>query len=207
MRAVVSIASRLKQAQRPLQQDLAILYRTLIHGLEPLPIVRELIPEEVLYEEAELYVHAGTVPKSIEETIRADGGRSDAWRIVLELLNNWLIACPARLYFTYTDDRLADGQRRPYRVDFAMSFIAGDQRGCFPALVFQLLSEIRGGPADFMLRCTHCEDSFTPRTNEKFCPACRAERWPQRYASKHYYAEKRDKILQKRKRKRQAAKK
>jgi len=205
MRAAVGVASRLKQAQRPLRQDVEMLKKMLIFELEPVPAVLALSPDGKLDKGAEFYLRDGPVLEQVEGT-SIDAGRSEAWGLVLELLNKWLIACPTRLFFTYADDRPFDGKRRPYRVDFSMSFIAGDQRGCFPALVFQLISEVRGGRAGFMVRCTNCEDSFTPRANEKFCPACRAEGWPQRYASRHYYANKRDEILGKRKRKRRATK-
>ena len=129
--------------------------------------------------------------------------RSNAWAFILELLNKWLISCPARVYFTFTDSR---------PVDFTMSFIAGDQRGCFPALIFELVGRIRATKGKWMVNCSHCKVLVSPRREPQenrrvFCPACRAEGWPVRYANRDHYIEKREEILASRRRKRRATKK
>lgn len=201
MRAALNVATRLKQAERPSRQDLQVLYRALNHGLNPTPLLRQLLSEQELDEDTELHGRDGDLLRRIEGT-RADSARSRAWALVLELLNKWLIACPARLYFTFTDTR---------PVDFSMSFIAGDERGCFPALVFQLAGRIRGEAASLMVRCFHCGDSFSPRNEppegkRSFCVTCRAQGWPKYYAARDHYARSSKEILERRKRRRREAK-
>jgi hypothetical protein len=201
MRAALNVAEHLKRAARPQRRDLALLNKFLVHGVNPLPIIRHIFPEHDLAKEAELYGRDGDVLASVEEA-RADGLRSRAWELVLELLNEWLVACPMRIYFTYTDSR---------PVDFSMSFIAGDQRGCFPALVFELIERIRSVQGNWMVRCTHCKVLVSPRREPReggrvFCPSCRTGGWPVRYANRDHYARNSKQILDSRRRKRRTNK-
>jgi hypothetical protein len=188
MRAAVDTASRLKVAERPARADLVVLRRCLLHGISPNPKIEGIVKGSV------------DIWAPPEGEGRVDASRARAWTLVLELLNKWLQACPMRLHFTFTD-------AVPHRVDFSMSFIASDQRGCFPALVFELAGRVRGVDDRFMVRCAHCDDPFVPRREPSegqraFCPACRREGWPTKYALRNYYANHRVKILRRRKLKR-----
>jgi hypothetical protein len=201
MRACLKVSTSLQKARRPNAKDLGVINKILIHELEPLPITRQLLPEEQLAEEAAQYGGDGPVLPEVFGS-RVDGFRSRAWELVFHLINEWLIACPVRLYFTYTDSR---------PVDFSMSFIAGDQRGCFPALVFELVGRIRAAKGNWMVNCAHCPHLVSPRREPRpgqrvFCDQCRAEGWPLRYALRDYYARKRKKILAQRKRERRGRK-
>jgi hypothetical protein len=199
MRACVNVATSLQRARRPRVKDLGLIYSVLHHGLEPLPITEQMLPQGELAEEATRDADDGAVLAEVADA-RVDGFRSQAWIVVLELLNNWLIACPARLYFRFTDSR---------PVDFSMSFVAGDQRGCFPALVFELIGRIRATKGKWMVNCAHCGMLASPRReptgNRVFCEVCRAEGWPMRYANRDQYARNSRKILAGRKRRRRAA--
>jgi hypothetical protein len=128
MCACLEVSTTLQHARGPNPKNLEVIYKTLLHELETLPITEQLLPEAKLAEEAAQYGADGDLLSEIPGA-RVDGLRSRAWAIVFELVNEWLVACPVRLYFTFTDSR---------PVDFSMSFIAGDQRGCFPTLVFEL---------------------------------------------------------------------
>jgi hypothetical protein len=197
MRACLEVSTSLQKARRPNPKDLGVIYRTLIHELNPLPITEQILPDAQLAGVAARYATDGALLQEVSGA-RADGFRSRAWTFVFELINKWLIACPVRLYFTYTDSR---------PVDFSMSFIAGDQRGCFPALVFELVGRIRAVKGKWMVNCAHCPHLVSPRREPRpgqrvFCDECRAEGWPMRYALRDYYARKRKKILARRKRER-----
>jgi len=199
MRACVRVSTSLQRARRPQLNDLAAINKLLIHELNPPPITEQILPESQLAEEARLYANDGVILAKIEGA-RTDGLRSAAWTLILELLNKWLIACPVRLYFTYTASR---------PVDFGMSFVAGDQRGCFPALVFELVGRIRATKGKWMVNCFHCKVLVSPRREPQensrvFCRACRQEGWPVRYANRDHYAHNRDEILASRKRRRRA---
>jgi hypothetical protein len=199
VRACTRVSTLLQRGGRPDPKDLAEIYCTLVHELNALEITKQLLPESELAEEARLYAQDGPKLEEIEGA-RVDGMRSRAWTLILELLNKWLIACPTRLYFTFTDSR---------PVDFSMSFVAGDQRGCFPALVFELVGRIRATKGKWMVNCAHCKVLVSPRREPQdgarvFCHTCRAEGWPARYALRAYYARNRKRILATRKRKRRA---
>jgi len=190
MRACLEVSTSLQKARRPNPKDLGLIFKTLDHGLNPLPIIEQISPAAQLARIAARYATDGAVLPEVSGA-RADGFRSRAWTFVLELINQWLKACPVRLYFTYTDSR---------PVDFSMSFIAGDQRGCFPALVFELVGRIRAIKGKWMVNCAHCPHLVSPRREPRpgqrvFCAECRAEGWPMRYALRDYYARKRKKIL------------
>jgi len=209
MRAIENTAARLKRAQRPLREDLFTLNQTFTWGIEPTALDRELNAKDKLASDAEKWSADGDILPRIEDT-PADGARSQAWMLVLVLLNEFLKACSVRLDFTNAQPvalaMMSFAPRRP--VDFTMSFVAGDNRGCFPALVFELIGRIRGEPGKFMVRCAHCKDPIAPRHEPRgseriFCAACRAQGWPVRYANRDYYERSRNKILAGRKKKRQ----
>ena len=199
MRACVKVAASLKKALRPRPKNMAVFNRSLIYELGQPPVVEQILPEHQLNEEAELCAQDGDLIPEVAGA-RFDGFRSRAWNLILELLNKWLVACPVRLYFTYADTR---------PVDFSMSFVAGDQRGCFPALVFALIGRIRAKRGEWMVNCAHCGLVFSPRREPKagermYCESCRAEKWPMRQALRDYYARNRTKILVRRKQRRRA---
>jgi hypothetical protein len=203
-RAIENTATRLKRAERPLQEDLLTLHKMLVWGINPTPLDRQQIPKPKLAHDAKSWSGDGDALALIEGA-PADGARSRAWTLVLLLLNEWLKACSVRLHFTFTD-------AVPHRVDFDMSFIAGDQRGCFPALVFELIGRVRAVEGKWMVRCTYCKVLVSPRQEPRgkrrvFCRTCRAEGWPARYALREYYARHRKEILASRKCKRRATKK
>ena len=195
MLAIENTAKRLQQAERPLRADLLTLNKVLVWGINPAPLDKQLIPESALARNAEL--SSGGADAYVGA--RIDGMRSRAWLPVMSLLNEWLKVCPTRLYFTYTD-------ARP-KVDFSMSFISGDERGCFPALVFDLIGRIRGGTGSLMVLCAHCRNSFSPRREPRegermFCEDCQDEGWPVRYANRDHYRRNRKEILENRRRQR-----
>jgi len=201
VRACIRVSTSLQSARRPQSKDLAAIYKLLLYELNPPPITRQILPEDQIEKEARLYANDGPVASEIRGA-RADGFRSNAWALIFELLNKWLIACPVRLYFTFAESR---------PVDFSMSFVAGDQRGCFPALVFELVGRIRAIKGKWMVNCAHCPHLVSPRREPRpgqrvFCDQCRAEGWPVRYALRDYYARERKKILARRKRERRGEK-
>lgn len=178
MRATIDTILKLKNAERPARADLSTILNYLVYGM----------PSDSAIEQQPLILPDMFVPPGSEG--RIDASRARAWTLALEQVNKWLQACPTRLHFTFTDA----GRRR---VDLSMSFTVGDQRGCFPALVFEVVRHIRGGQ-DYLLNvaCAHCGNDFVPRSKpvpgrRAFCRTCRKEGWPMRYALRTQYKKKR----------------
>jgi hypothetical protein len=220
MRAVLNVAETLKKAKRPRPDDLTCLFKQIVTDPDPTApkptaFYEQMSPKVGVSELAQAYGRDG-VGLSELEGVRIDGLRSNTWILVLELLNKWLLACPIKAHFTFTDSRrhdlrdVPDSLKKPPspgRVDFEMSFMAGDRRGFFPALVFDLIGRVRAVGSEWMVSCAHCDGPAWPRGEPRegrrvFCPACRAAGWPQRYALRTYYNEHSDKILNRRKERR-----
>jgi hypothetical protein len=102
--------------------------------------------------------------------------RREAWHLIGETLNNWLVHAPVR-FFCETEE---SGK---FDVDFRIR----DERGIFPVLAAQLLATLTGSRARKPAICSGCDLPFIqarePSTGKrKYCLPCRRAGVPVRDA-------------------------
>jgi hypothetical protein len=108
--------------------------------------------------------------------------RPYVWQLIADRLNEWLVDVPARFRV----------EINPESGRFKSDIVIGDERGCFPAIVAQLLARGLGASgAGCHEICSGCHLPFIPtreiaEDRRRYCLSCREAGIPLRDAARAY---------------------